>query len=106
MDQRTIYAGKPEAPRGSLCSLCVYGGVVRGHSENEQITICRRYWDPIAIRFAVKDCSEYADRRLPDVEDMKKVAWMLVTNKPGRTLGFVNAEQYREIEEADDDNDS
>ena len=29
---------------------------------------------------------------------MEKIAWVLLTKKAGRTIGFVTAKQFREIE--------
>jgi hypothetical protein len=99
MDYRKVYAGKPDRERGSLCDTCVYSRMIRGYAESEHIGICDRLFEPLVIRFRVRECSDYADKRLPSVESMREVAWMLVTNKPGRPLGFVNAAEYRETEE-------
>jgi hypothetical protein len=53
--------------------------------------------DPL-IPFPVSQCSSYDDKRIPSKLDMEKIAWVLMTKKPGRTIGFVTAKQFREIE--------
>ena len=50
------------------------------------------------VRFLISQCSSYDDKRLPSKWDMEKIAWILLTKKAGRTIGFVTAKQFREIE--------
>jgi len=51
--------------------------------------------------FPVSECSSYDDRGVPSRWDMEQIAWILVTKKAGRNIGFVTAKQFREIEDED-----
>ena len=37
----------------------------------------------------VMECTDYADKRLPCVEDMEEIAWRLRTKKAGTRAGFL-----------------
>jgi hypothetical protein len=73
MDYRKVYGGTPKGGQ-SLCLTCIYARIIRGFAESEMITLCDR-WDSMRVPFKVSECSDYADRRLPDVEEMEKIAW-------------------------------
>ena len=102
MDYRKVY-GETKRGTDSLCDTCVYVRMIRGYAESERITICDRLFEPMRIPFKVSECSDYSDKRLPAVEDMEEIAWMLVTNKPGRPVGFVSAKQFQELRDKDED---
>jgi hypothetical protein len=53
------------------------------------------------MHFPVSQCSSYDDSRLPSKRDMEKIAWILLTKKAGRSIGFVTSKQFREIEGED-----
>jgi hypothetical protein len=63
----------------------------------QQIRCCWLAYNP-PVPFPVSECSSYDDKRLPSRRDMEKIAWVLLTKKTGRTIGFVTAKQFREIE--------
>jgi hypothetical protein len=90
MDYRKVYGGTPKGSE-SLCLTCTYAGIIRGFAESEMITICDRFFNPIRVPFPVSECSEYADRRLPDVEEMKEIAWSLRSKSAGHKAGFIPA---------------
>ena len=90
MDYRKVYGGTPKNSE-SLCLTCMFAGIIRGYAESEMITLCRRFWEPLRVPFKVSQCSEYADRRLPDVEDMEEIAWSLRSKSAGRKAGFLPA---------------
>ena len=99
MNYRGIYGGTAVGT-ASKCDTCIYSRIVRGYAESEHITLCDRSFDqPLQISFKVRECSDYADKRLPDVEEMKKIAWMLVTKSAGKPIGFVSAEEFQKLEE-------
>src|SRR5262249_45767889 len=50
------------------------------------------------VPFLVAECSAYDDKRIASKHDMEKIAWILVTKTAGRSIGFVTAEQFREME--------
>src|SRR5215470_73763 len=104
MNYRGVYGGTKVGTE-SLCDSCVYARIIRGYAESERIAICDRLFEPMRIPFKVSECSDYSDKRLPAVEDMEKIAWMMVTNKPGRPVGFVSAAEFQALRN-DDENQS
>ena len=85
----------------SLCVTCRYVHIVRGFSASEQQVRCQGVWPSQLMHFPVSQCSSYDDSRLPSKGDMEKVAWILLTKKTGRTIGFVTSKQFQEIEGED-----
>jgi hypothetical protein len=55
----------------------------------ERIVICTGMYDPIRIPFKVMQCTDYEDRRLPDFENMKEIAWQIRSKSAGSIAGFV-----------------
>jgi hypothetical protein len=53
------------------------------------------------MHFPVSQCSSYDDSRLPSKRDMERIAWILLTKKAGRSIGFVTSKQFQEIEGED-----
>jgi hypothetical protein len=58
--RRLIYA--PNAT-GGLCRTCAWGTVRVGFFKNEAETFCRLVAPEARVRFAVRDCTDYCDRR-------------------------------------------
>ncbi len=93
-----MYGGTPVGTE-SLCKTCTYGRIVKGYSMLERIFICDRYLEPIRIPFKVRECSDYLDKRLPDIEDMKKMAYILQERRTGHRTGFVKLSELRELDD-------
>jgi hypothetical protein len=99
MNYRGVYGGTPVGTE-SKCDSCIHSRVIRGYAESEHVTLCDRVWEqPIRMHFKVRECSDYSDKRLPSVEEMKKIAWMLVTKSAGKPIGFVSAEEFQKLED-------
>jgi hypothetical protein len=92
-----IKDGTPEGAQ-SLCVTCRWAHIVKGFGVSQEITQCRWVADDPLVRFPVSQCNSYDDRRLASKFDMEKIAWILLTKKAGRTIGFVTSKQFREIE--------
>lgn len=88
MDLRKVYGGTPVGQE-SRCDSCVYSRIIRGYSQSEKITLCDRIFEPIRIPFPVRECSDYLDKRLPCVEDLEDIAWILRSKSAGKKAGFV-----------------
>jgi hypothetical protein len=88
MDLRKVYGGTPVG-QTSQCDTCVYARIIRGYSESEKITICDRLFEAIRIPFRVRECSDYVDKRLPCIEDLEEIAWLLRSKSAGKRAGFV-----------------
>jgi hypothetical protein len=89
--------GTPEGTQ-TLCVTCRWAHIVKGFRASEEEISCRYLADDRRVRFAVSKCSSYDDRRIPSKRDMEQIAWILLTKKAGRTIGFVTAKQFWEIE--------
>jgi len=84
----------------SLCRTCSHGHVIKGFRATEEEVFCRFFYVEREIRFAVSECTFYEDKRLASKAEMEEIAWFLTTRKPGRTVGFVSAAQFRAEQEA------
>ena len=94
-----VKGGIPEGCE-SLCRTCTRGHIIAGFRATEEEVFCRTFYIEREIRFPVRNCTFYEDRRLASKEDMEEIAWRLrsTTTKPNQGLGFVNAAQFQEIE--------
>lgn len=93
--------GTPNHSECSLCVTCSRGTVTKGLGISQEMTYCHAHERP--IRFHVTECSSYTDKRMPDLYDMKAIAWMLVTKKAGREIGFVSARDFKNLKSPEDD---
>ena len=100
MDLRKVYGGTPVG-QDSKCDSCVYARIIRGYSESEKLTFCDRIFEPVRIPFRVRDCSDYLDKRLPCVEDLEDIAWVLRSKSAGKRAGFIGITQPEEPSEVD-----
>ncbi|HET7106321.1 MAG TPA: hypothetical protein VFI38_05900 [Candidatus Acidoferrum sp.] len=66
----------PEAASG-LCLTCTWGTVRRGFRANEAEAFCRLVGPNSRVRYAVRECSDYCDRRVR------------MTESEARRYGFV-----------------
>ena len=89
--------GTPES-RGTLCTTCRSARVVKGYRAGEMEVFCGASYPERRVRFLVAECTAYDDTRIVSRCDMEKIAWILVTKTAGRSIGFVTAEQFREME--------
>ena len=104
MDLRKVYGGTPVG-NASRCDTCVYSRIIRGYASNEKIVFCDRIYDPIRIPFPVAECTDYSNRNLPHIEDLKKIAIPIEVRRE-RATGFVTisdvAVAVRDEDEYDD----
>jgi hypothetical protein len=94
---------KDGTPQGAetLCVSCRWAHIVKGFSASQVSVRCTGVAFHPLVKFPVSQCSSYDDKRLPSKRDMEKIAWVLLTKKAGRTIGFVTAKQFREVEGED-----
>jgi hypothetical protein len=85
----------------SLCVTCRWAHIVKGFNPSQEELLCNALRNHPKVRFPVSQCSSYDDKRIPSKWDMEKIAWILLTKKAGRTIGFVTAKQFRLIEGED-----
>ena len=92
-----IEDGTPEGTQ-PLCVTCRWGHIVKWVRVSQEIIRCVWLAKSPVIEFPVSRCSFYDDKRHPSKRDMESIAWILLTKKTGRTIGFVTAKQFHEIE--------
>jgi hypothetical protein len=63
---------------------------LRGERED---LFCNSLWDPIRIPFNVRQCSAYEDKRLPDIDELKEIAWQIRSKSAGSVAGFVTVSE-------------
>jgi hypothetical protein len=97
-----IKAGTPEGYE-SLCRTCTRGHVISGFRATEEEVFCRTFYIEREIRFPVRECTFYEDKRLASKEDMEEIAWRLrsTNGKPTRNVGFVGGSDLGERESED-----
>jgi hypothetical protein len=95
-----VKGGTPEE-RTSLCVSCAYGVVRKGYSAAEEEVFCRWTAPTTRVLFKVRECSAFSDRSSPSLYWLEKTGWVLLTKTAGRSIGFVTAQKFREIEGED-----
>lgn len=88
-----------------MCTTCRNARIIKGFSESEEVIFCDSLYPSRPIPFRVRECSEYDDKRLPYRCDLEKIAYILVPKSASRTAGFLTPEQYREKQEAEEENE-
>ncbi len=96
----TVLKIKGGTPAGaeSRCDTCWWAHIQYGYKESEKLVFCT-YGLFRKVPFAVAECSDYGDRRIPSRRDMEEIAWILRSSKAGKTAGFVSAEEAAKDEE-------
>ena len=99
MSLRRVYGGTPIGSE-SRCDTCTHARIIQGYAESEKIVYCNSMWEPIRIPFNVRQCSVYEDKRLPDIDELKEIAWQIRSKNAGSIAGFVTVpeEQDRQTE--------
>jgi hypothetical protein len=95
-----IKGGTPEGCE-SLCRTCTRGHIISGFRATEEEVFCRTFYIEREIRFPVRECTFYEDKRLASKEAMEEIAWHLrtTTTKPCRDMGFVKPYSTEEAAE-------
>jgi hypothetical protein len=88
MSLRKVYGGTPVGNE-SRCDTCLHGRIIQGYAESERIVVCDAMYPAMRISFRVMQCSMYEDRRLPDWDKMKAIAWEIRSKSAGAAAGFV-----------------
>lgn len=92
-----VKGGTPRQ-EGTLCQTCRNAHIIKGFSESEEKVFCRMFYIKREIPFSVFQCSMYDDKRLASRVEMEEIAWFLTTRKSGRSVGFVSAARFRQLE--------
>jgi hypothetical protein len=81
----------------SLCDSCYWAHIMRGYRESELVVTCQRLDPNGRVPFPVRECTEYRNKNHPTRYDMEQIAWILLTKKIDRKVGFVNQAEFRKI---------
>ena len=87
------------------CAERSRGHIITGFRASEQEVYCRTFYIEREIRFPVRECTFYENRRSASKEDMEEIAWFLTTRKVGRSIGFVSAVQFRQHREKESESE-
>src|SRR5574340_153016 len=74
-----------------LCRTCRHGVIVKGGAESQETTWCQQMGRFIKVKTA--ECNRYLDATAMTVYEMEQIAWLLVTKKAGRQIGFLSPEE-------------
>jgi hypothetical protein len=81
-----------------LCRTCSYAHVIKGFSASHEVFYCDYSYPKHRLPFPVRACTHYEDKRLASRREMEEIAWFLTTRKSGRSVGFISAEKFHELE--------
>jgi hypothetical protein len=88
----------------TLCRTCRFAQIIKGFSASEEEVFCRWFYQGRRISISVFECTMYEDKRIASKVEMEEIAWFLTTRKSGRSVGFVSAAKFCELEELDEAN--
>ena len=88
MSLRKVYVGTPVGGE-SRCDTCSNARIIQGYAESERLVFCDAMYQTTRVPFKVNECSMYDDKRLPNLGEMRKLAWELRTKSAGNQAGFV-----------------
>lgn len=77
-----------------LCDSCSASTIVKGAAESQEFVYCRQLPDDGLVPVRVVECSKYEDKAAPSLYNMEQIAWVLVTNKSGMSIGFVSPDKW------------
>jgi hypothetical protein len=87
MNLRKVYGGTPVGNE-SRCETCTNSRSIRGYADSERIMICDRFYPAMIVPFKVAECNDYEDRRLPDFEQLEKIALDISVERGRKVKGF------------------
>jgi hypothetical protein len=83
----------------NMCATCRNAMIrVGAYSGRKSVSCSADYYHPIELREPVAQCNRYVDSRRPTIEQMKEIAWELMTNKGGSKIGFRSPDERRQDE--------
>ena len=79
----------------SLCVTCRRGHIQKGFLESQESAFCTAAEPVRAIPFPVRECTDYDDRRIAPLWEMKEYALILIPSQSNKAAGFITVEQFR-----------
>lgn len=89
-----IHKGTPNTSGASLCLSCHHAGIMRGERESEVRVNCSNFPEPPPFNNVV-ECSAYSDKSKATLQDMRELAWVLVTDRARTKIGFEAPDEWK-----------
>jgi hypothetical protein len=74
-----------------LCRTCRSAVIVKGGAHSQETAWCQQMGRFVPIKVA--ECNRYLDATAMTVYEMEQIAWLLITKKAGRQIGFQSPEE-------------
>jgi len=84
----------------NLCASCRSGVTIKGASESSEFVFCRSIDKPVKIRVA--ECTSYENKSLVNLRTMEDTAWILVTKRAGKDIGFLRNSDFKKQYKGED----
>jgi hypothetical protein len=75
-------------PRASLCETCQHVHKLEGFREAEELVICNFTYPSHPVPFAVRTCTDYAEKARASLREMQKIAWTISVDGAKQKAGF------------------
>ena len=104
MDRRSLLKIRNGTRSGKrLCDTCDHGHIMKSDAESGEFVRCGYIDDYVLIR--VVECTNYTDKSIPGLHELKAIAWHLRTDTSGQKIGFISPEKYRAERRQSEDDD-
>ena len=81
-----------------VCRSCA--NLFRRVDDRGERRFCTQQWDhPELLRSPVSECSEFEEKYSTSLNDLRKIAWILRTDKGGKSIGFSRYDDLSEKEQ-------
>lgn len=79
----------------NLCLTCSHAHHIQSGRSGHEVIRCMASHPALTLREPVARCTQYYDKTKPSLQAMQEVAWIVMTDKGGRKLGFLSPEEIR-----------
>jgi len=101
IDLKIKWALPPEGE--TLCRTCRHAHIQRGFRESEESILCG-YSTPLrVVSFKVAQCTDYADRCVPERWEMERMALLINVPQARKPTGFRSGAGFAMQEEEDEE---
>jgi len=86
----------------SLCKSCMWVHIQRGFRESEEAIFCGHAYPTRAVKFAVRECTDYSSRITPTRKEMEEIALIIPVERLRKPAGFVGRNTFAPQDENDE----
>jgi hypothetical protein len=76
----------------------------RGFRESEEAIFCGHAYPTRAVKFAVRECTDYSSRITPTRKEMEEIALIIPVERLRKPAGFAGRNTFGSQDENDEDN--